>query len=119
MSNKLKLTSTVFGVGFLVAGIASYLPMFVRDGNLLGMFAVDSMHSIVYIITGAVGLWTAYSSNYTKLYVRIVGVVYAVLAIAGFIHVGPAFIASANVADNLVFLVVGLIGLYQGFLAKG
>jgi hypothetical protein len=116
MGNKLRLTATIFGVGFLAAGIASYLPMFVHGGNLLGLFAVDNMHSIVYIITGVIGLWTVYrSAANIGLYVKVVGIVYAILAIAGLLHVGPAFINSVNAADHLMFLVVGLIGLYMGF----
>ena len=115
--SKLKLVSGVFGVGFLFAGIASYLPMFAPGGNLLGLFAVDNMHSIVYIITGVLGLYTAYNLAYAKVYFRVFGVIYAVLALAGFLHAGGAFIAHANAADNLVYLVVGLIGLYWGFIA--
>ena len=116
MSNKLKLASTVFGVGFLAAGIASYLPLFTPGGNLLGLFAVDGIHSIVYIITGLLGLYTAYHLTHAKLYFRIFGVIFAALALAGFLHAGGTFIAHANSADNLVFLIVGLIALYLGFL---
>ena len=49
-----RVLSVIFGLAFLAAGIAGYVPSLVPGGNLFGYFEVDSMHNVVHILSGVI-----------------------------------------------------------------
>jgi hypothetical protein len=52
----MKTFALIFGLGFLAAGIAGFVPGLCPDGKLFGLFAVDTLHNIVHVATGALAL---------------------------------------------------------------
>lgn len=107
------------GVVFILVGLLGFVPALVPGGALLGIFAVNVLHSVVHLLIGVLGVAAAYT-GFSRLYNRVIGVVYFLLAILGFI---PALIISGallglvsiNLADNLLHLVVGAAAIYVGF----
>jgi hypothetical protein len=100
----------------LVIGILGFIPGVVSDmGIMLGVLRVDVLHNIIYIVTGLVGMKVAGSFNATKTYFKTFGIVYAVLAILGFISSAMILGMTMNIADNVFHLIIAAIALYYGF----
>lgn len=112
-----KQWANIFGWVLLVIGVLGFVPGITSGGNLLGIFAVDGLHNIVHIVTGALAIWMArQGEDSAKMYFKIFGVIYAVITILGFIS-GNYILGyiSANMADNILHLVIAALALYLGF----
>jgi len=112
----------VIGIVFLVTGILGFIPLFKfgAEDYLLGIFAVDTVHNVIHLLVGALGVG-AYYWDRARLYCQGLAIVYLLVGILGFI---PAFIFPdemllglfhVNLADNLLHLVVGALAAYLGF----
>lgn len=114
-----KNLATAFGVVFLVIGVLGFVPTLVPDGKLLGIFQVNAFHNIVHILSGAVALFAGMTSvDYSKLYFKVFGVVYALVTVLGFLTGnGLLGLLPVNTADNLLHLVIAAAALYLGFMA--
>jgi hypothetical protein len=88
----------VLGIIFLVVGAAGFIPGLVSPiqsddhmavqsgyGNLLGLFPVNWLHSLVHLLFGVWGVVAYRSLDGARVYARGVAVIYAVLAVAGLI----------------------------------
>ncbi len=124
------------GIVFLVAGVLGFIPgitlghvlgsMLGTTGGheyLLGVFAVDTVHNLINLVIGALGI-AAYYWDWTRLYCQGLGIVCLVIGILGFI---PALLFGngmllglfhVNLADNVVYLIVGLVAAYLGFAPR-
>lgn len=114
----LKMWCAVFGAVFLAAGVAGYLSLFVSDGKLLGLFQVDTMNNAFHALTGVLGLLVAAKGDYARMYLQVVGVVYVLAAIIGFVHSGNLFIMHVNMIDTVLYLALGAVAGYVGFIRK-
>ncbi|MDB6427158.1 DUF4383 domain-containing protein [Curtobacterium sp. 20TX0008] len=118
----------LFGVVFLIVGVAGFIPGLTMDmgtmsfaGNssmamLLGLFQVSALHNIVHLLFGIVGILAARSAAGSRSYLLIGGIVYAVLFVFGLFVAGMAGAANfvpLNSADNVLhaFLAVAMIVL--------
>lgn len=108
--------AVLFGIVFIAAGVAGYLPMFTTDGMLLGTFEVDNMHNNVHIATGVIALLAALKGNYARLFFQIFGILYAIVTFLGFWRAGDLFMMHVNTADNVLHLVLAIVLLYIGFI---
>jgi hypothetical protein len=88
----------VYGIVFLLVGIAGFVPGLVHApaggpdvevdegfGRLFGLFPVNMLHNLVHIVFGIWGLAAYRSLSGARLYGRSVAVIYAVLAVMGLI----------------------------------
>jgi hypothetical protein len=113
----------VVGIAFLALGLLGLILTPTR-GLLLGTFAVDTLHNLVHLVVGALGLGAYYAGwNWSRLYSQGLGVVYIVIGLLGLVPPlvsGGALlgIMHINMADNLLHLVVGGIAAYIGFTAR-
>jgi hypothetical protein len=114
----LKVVFVIFGLGFVVAGIAGFVPSLVTDGNLFGILEVDWMHNLVHLVSGLLAFYVAFNLDYAKLYFKVFGVIYAVVTIVGFVNGGNVFLMHVNMADNFLHLVIAIVALYVGFIFK-
>jgi len=114
----LRKLAVLFGVVFLVVGIAGYVPAWVTDGNLFGIFMVDSVHNIVHILSGAVALYASTRADYARLFFKVFGVIYAVVAVLGFVGGDHYLMTHFNMADNILHLVIAVVALYLGFVFR-
>lgn len=119
----LKKLSAVFGIVFVLIGVLGFVPAFVPDGRLLGLFQVDAVHNLIHLLSGAAALAAAATSaRYAKLYFQVFGVVYAIVAIGGFLpflQFGDDMkllgLTHVDMADNLLHVVIAAAALYIGF----
>lgn len=120
----LKRIAVFFGVFFVAIGVLGFVPGVttfapdVEHGRLFGAFAVDTMHNMVHLLTGAVAIWMGLGSEYaSRNYFRVVGIVYAVFALLGFGYGNaPMFgMMAANLADAAFHTVVAALALFFGF----
>ena len=114
----IKKLAVVFGVILLVVGVLGFVPALAPDGKLLSLFLVDPLHNIVHLVTGALGLYAGMASSKTaKMYFQIFGVVYALVAVLGFM-VGDGKILGVlvvNAFDNYLHVLIAVVALYAGF----
>lgn len=112
----MKAITIIFGIIMIIVGILGYVPAMTPDGNLFGYFRVDSVHNIVHILTGIIALLAA--ANYAKLYFKIFGFIYLIVAILGFFLAGNLILFHVNMADNILHFVIAAVALYLGFTKK-
>ena len=111
----------VFGGVFLLVGILGFVPAVTQDQHLLGIFHVNQAHNMVHIVTGlgaiACGLASAYAS---RLFFRIFGVVYGLVAILGFVMGDRPLlgIISNNLADAWLHTAIAAVSLFIGFAVR-
>ena len=90
----------VYGIVFLVVGIAGFVPGLVTMadptaevavdagfGRLFGLFPINWLHNLVHIAFGIWGLVAYRSFSGARLYARAVAVIYAILTVMGLIPV--------------------------------
>jgi hypothetical protein len=114
-----KTFALVVGIVFVLVGILGFIPALVPGGALLGIFAVNALHSIVHLLIGILGIAATYA-GLARRYNQVIGIVYLLLGILGFIPplvINGALlsIVSINLADNLLHLVAGAAMVTVGF----
>ncbi len=116
----LKVTGIVYAVVFIVVGILGFIPPISPMGNLLGLFEVDITHNIVHLLTGIIAGIVVIIGNvkYIRLYFQVFGIVYAAVAILGFIFNGNLIIITLNLADNILHVVIAAVSLFFGYFIK-
>ncbi len=123
----MQVLAAVFGLSFLLAGVAGFIPgitsnydelsLFGTDSNaeLLGLFRVSVLHNIVHLLF-AVGLLAAARFSWSKLYLLGGGVGYLGVVLYGFLidHDSGANFLPVNHADNFLHLGLGLAMIVAG-----
>jgi uncharacterized protein DUF4383 len=126
-SSPARLYASVVGAVLVAAGIIGFFynahfgsgnDVFGDDTSVkvFGILAVNGWHNVVHLLTGALGLLAI---NYAaRTYALGLGAVYLVVAIWGFIIGSGDSILSivpVNSADNVLHLILGVLGLAAGF----
>jgi hypothetical protein len=114
----LKTLGMISGILFLLGGILGFVPRVTDDDMFLGIFMVNTAHSIVHIASGAIFLIASMSgARAARLWFQIFGIVYAAVALMGF-KVGDGMILgviSNNRYDSWGHAVLALVMLLIGF----
>ena len=113
-----KTLGMLFGIVFLAVGILGFVPGITTNYMLLGIFMVNPMHSIVHIVSGAIFLFASMSgAGAARLWFQIFGVVYAIVAILGFMTPNGLLLGliSNNPADTWLHVVLAVAMLGIGF----
>lgn len=105
------------GVIFLIVGVLGYVP-----NPLVGptsIFVTNSMHNLVHIISGIFLLIGVYTALTPGLALKILGVVYAIVAVLGFVMMhggdGVMFGIAMNRMDHWLHVVLAIVILFAGF----
>jgi hypothetical protein len=108
----------VFGAVFLLIGVLGFVPAAAPDGMLLGIFHINTAHNLVHLVSAAAALACAKSAVNARLYFKVFGVVYALVAVLGFFtgHGHIMGIVANNMADNLLHVLIAGVSLYLGFM---
>jgi hypothetical protein len=114
----LRGVALIFALVFIVLGIVGFIPPLVYNQLLFNLFEVSSIHNIAYILTGLIGLSASASPIYARLYFKIFGVFYGLLAILGFALNGNLWFIHVNLANSFFYLIVAVVALYFGFTSK-
>ena len=117
-----KKLATIFGVIFVVIGILGFVPGITdNNGMLLGIFHVNAVHNIVHLLSGIIALYVGMKSeSASKTYFQVFGVIYALVAVLGFVYGDTDILGmvASNMADTWLHVVIALIALYAGFGMK-
>lgn len=110
-----KLAATIVGIVFIAVGILGFIPNPLVSPT--GLFAVNTLHNLVHLISGAVLLGGVYSSLGASLALKIIGIVYGAVAVLGLI-LGPGMLLGLvhiNTADNWLHVALAVVILAAGF----
>jgi hypothetical protein len=99
----------VFGAVYVLVGILG----FVMD-PILGIFEINLLHNIAHLAVGGLFLYGSKSAAGAKQISLIIGVVYGLLAILGFLNVLVPDLLDANTADDFLHLATAAVALYFG-----
>ena len=125
-SSPARLYATLVGAVLVVAGIIGffYEASFatgnsVVSDDVFGLLAVNGWHNVVHILLGLIGLAAAGTTSGARMYCLIVGALYLVLAIWGFLEtengVGVLLdLVPINTEDNFLHLILGVVGIGAG-----
>ncbi|MBV9576739.1 MAG: DUF4383 domain-containing protein [Gammaproteobacteria bacterium] len=115
----LRLAVLIFGIGFIFAGVAAFMPAYMKHGLFLGYFEVNTMHNVIHAVSGVVAIVSALNMRYAKLYFKIFGILYGIVAIVGFALKGDLsfMMMHMNMADNVLHAIIAVVALYLGFFA--
>jgi hypothetical protein len=114
----------VIGATLTVAGIVGFFynaSFGSGDGTsrdaVLGILDVNGWHNVVHIASGAVGLLLARSYGGSRAYALVLGAVYLVVALLGFLAGDGGEIFSlipVNTEDNFLHVLIGIAGVGAG-----
>lgn len=102
-----------FGVVLFFIGILGFFM-----NPVLGLFAVDTMHNLIHVVSGLLAFALAMKSvGGAKLFGKTFGIIYAVLAVLGFFMSGGKILdlLMVNAADNVLHAILALLFLFAGF----
>ncbi len=128
----------IFGIIFLVVGIAGFIPglvtytapvadtapdaapaadMLHQHGYLLGLFPVNFLHNLFHIAWGVFGLATYRSFSNARLFARATAIVYGLLTVMGLIPGLNTLFGLLPLYGNDIWLhaLLALIAAYFGF----
>jgi hypothetical protein len=114
----LRKAALATGVVFLLIGILGFIPALTPSDKLLGLFRVDGVHNLVHLLSGVAALLAAQKADWTSLFFKVMGVVYALVTVLGFIVGSGGQVLGlfhVNTADNLLHLLLAAAFLYLGF----
>lgn len=112
----------IFGVVLTLIGILGFIIVDVSMETakpLLG-FDVNTFHNIVHLLTGVLGLVAGFALlTWARMYALVLGVVYLLVGIWGMVNSDPlGLFANINPADNVLHLLIGVIGLAAWAMSK-
>jgi hypothetical protein len=114
-----KTAALVIGIIFIVVGLLGFVPNPLVSPT--GIFAVNTAHNLIHLLTGIVILAGAYSTFGARNTLLIFGAVYAVVAILGFI---PGAVTAGNMllgfihvntADKWLHELLSIVILAAGY----
>jgi hypothetical protein len=120
----------VYGIVFLVVGIAGFIPVLVTPGQvdpglavetgfgrLFGLFPINWLHNLVHIAFGIWGVVAYRSFSGARLYAQGVAVIYAVLTVMGLIPVLSTTFGLIPLYGHDVWLhaVLAIVAAFFGF----
>jgi len=118
----IQTAALVFGVVFLLVGVAGFIPGITTDYDrlsnfdgegalLLGIFGINWLESVVHLLYGAAGLASASSPAASRTYFLFGGAVYILLWIYGLVVDldSSANFIGINVAANWLHFALGAV----------
>lgn len=121
-----KQVAIVFGIIMLVIGVLGFIPAVNTAGPagtsytlLLGIFAINPLHNVIHLATGAVALAAGLYGDgvYARMYFLVFGIVYTLITVIGVTglffdsHGSLLGIVPINGADNVLHLAIAVLSL--------
>ncbi len=105
----------VLGAVFIVLGLLGFV-----NHPVLGIFEVNTLHNLIHLVSGILVLMFAgMGEMQAKKFALVLGVVYALITILGFLLSGNIFnLVMVNMADNLLHLVLAVLLLAVGLTGR-
>lgn len=116
-----KKFTLLFGSVIIFVTLTNFVPAAVITANgvklLFGLFLVGLPLLVVHLTTGIIGVIVAGLTKYTRIYLLTFGILFALLAIVGFIDGNTILgLFDINLADNLLHtsFAIALLGASFG-----
>src|SRR6478609_6014066 len=110
-----KTVALVLGVVFIIVGVLGYIsnPLV----GQYGIFVTNNPHNLVHIISGIFLLIGVYTALTPSMALKILGVVYAIVAVLGFVMMkgDMLFGIQMNMLDHWLHVVLAIVILAAGF----
>ncbi len=115
MGANVRTAAIVIGVVFLVIGLLGFVSNPIVGPT--GFFVTNPTHNGVHIASGVVLLLGAYSGLGPAMALRVIGVIYAIIAVLGFLMPGDMMLGmiAMNSADRWLHVALAIVILYAGF----
>ncbi len=112
MNAFVKPLTGLLGLVLTLIGIAGFF-----TNGMLIVFQVDTVHNVVHLASGLVGLYAFNASQlYSRWFLIVFGLVYGLVTIIGFAMGGDILgLFMANMADNYLHLGIAAACLIVGF----
>ena len=111
----------VVGMVFVLLGILGFIPNPIV--GMEGVFMTNAAHNIIHLVSGIYLIIAAMQSiRAAKMAFKVVGIVYLLVTILGFLTIGASGmgsllgLVSMNAADNYLHLVLTAVFLALGFM---
>ena len=118
----IKQLALIVGLVLVAAGVLGFVPGATNDGMLLGVFHVNTAYNLLHLVTGALAIWTGLqNTKYARMFFQGAGVVYGLVAIAGFMTPEGQDIfgiVANNAANNWLHVAIAATCLAIGFVVK-
>jgi hypothetical protein len=117
-----KKVAKIFGIVFIVVGLAGFVPGITYHERLIGVFHVNVFLNLLHLVTGIIAYWTSRRTlRASQLFFQVFAVVYAIMAVLGFGYGDRDILGvfSNDKADTWLHTLVALFNLYVGFFYKG
>lgn len=119
----IKRIAVIFGAILVLVGILGFVPGVttfspdVEHGRLFGLFAVDTVHNMVHLVSGVAAMLAGYTSEASRMFFKVFGVIYALLAVLGFGYGNePLFgVMASNLLDAALHTIIAAVALFLGF----
>jgi hypothetical protein len=115
-----QIFSLVFGVVYVVAGLAGFLVTGFRgfaepDGATLIMFGLNPLHNIIHMVIGGAWIAASTSESSARTVSLVLGFALGLVSVLGFVG-ALRFLAIDDLADpdNFLHLVTAALALYFG-----
>jgi hypothetical protein len=107
-----KTLAIIFGVVFVLVAILGFVNSGIAGEN--GIFQTNMLHDLVHLLFGLILLVVAFTNEArSAAWLRILGVVYLVLAVLGFLLIGDGGellgLVLMNEADHWLHVVLGVV----------
>ena len=116
-----KTMAWVVGMVFVLLGILGFIPNPIV--GMEGVFMTNAAHNIIHLVSGIYLIIAAMQSiRAAKMAFKVVGIVYLLVTILGFLTIGASGmgsllgLVSMNAADNYFHLVLTAVFLALGFM---
>lgn len=111
----MKTLTMVLGAVLLLVGLLGFV-----NNPIMGLFAVDTMHNLVHILTGALVLYAGYAGGSTmRRILQVLGIVYLLVTLAGLVAPGAVnALMAVNGADNILHALLTIVFLALGFMPE-
>ena|SRR5689334_22210333 len=105
------------GVAFLAIGAAAFVPAANPHGLLGGLVEMDTEQAILFVASGLLGFaFSAAGEASARTFFRLVGIVYAILALMGlFAPAGELMGMAVNAPGKVLHAAIAVWALYLGF----
>jgi hypothetical protein len=128
----LRSFSILYGVVFLLAGAAGFVPGLSPDHVhpgvavtassrlAIGLFPVNVLHNLVHLAFGVWGLLAARSATGARAYAKAVAIIYAILTVFGLIPGTDTMFGLVPLYGNDIWLhaLLAAVAAYFGFMHR-
>lgn len=114
-----KTLAIVFGIVFVLVGVLGFIGSPIAGP--MGIFQTNTLHDLVHLLFGIILLVVAFTSPAkSALWLKILGIVYLLLAVLGLLMIpGGGMllgIVLMNSADHWLHLVLGIVLILAGMM---